>query len=199
MDKSKPCLQLEESSLSRHQKKAPIKTASSENSNKFNVRRFENNNISVFNEKNMRKTLDVSLVNNDDHPNHNKAKEECEDSNEILEVVELNNIADDIKDAENVVLDYKNSEILKNEEAQSDKIMTFAFKNEISLKHASSKEINSFDSSNKRKINEVESIVIEIRSKIKEKDSEQCKSKINDSLCLSPPSISASKKTLSFI
>jgi len=198
IDKSKQSPQLEESSFSKHQKKAPIKTAnpiktaSSENSNKFNIRRFENNNKSAFNEKNLRKTLDVSLMNNDDLPNHIKAKEEYEDSNEILEVVELNNIADDIKDAENVVLDYNNPEILEKDVLQSDKTMTFAFKNEISLKHISSKEINSIDSSNKRKINEVNSIVIEINSKNKVKDSEKDQSKFNSSLSFSPPSISSS-------
>ncbi len=141
----------------------------------------------------MKKTLDVSIENN----HIVKNKEEYEDSNEILEVVELNNIADDKQDVDNVVLDYQTPQTIKKEDLCSN-IITFGGKNEISLRN--SKENNSL---RKQKSNEIESITIEIRSKNKDSDKSQnsksntSKNNINNkensnSFCMSPPEIASS-------
>lgn len=181
-DNSKTTFQIEDSFVNKPSKKSITKSTKSTNDlnnlmgNKFNIKRLEGKNIQEFNEKIMKKTLDVSLA-NEENSHNRKGKEEYEESNEILEEVELNNIADDNNNPDNVVIDYKNEDKLNNKD---EKLLTFA-KNE---------EIISLPK--EPKSNEIESITIEIRSKHKENNNQdQDKSKVN-SLCFTPPSISSS-------
>ena len=154
--------------LSKSQKKTTLRTES----NKFNVKRVEQNE----NEKAPKK-IDLSVP----HDNANmKPKENLEDSNEILEEIELNNIADDNKDADNVVLDFKNDFLPKETEKK-------IFKHEISLKRKDSKTSNDPNGTS-QKIHEIESITIEIRNKNKEETDSKSKP-ING--MESPPSVSS--------
>jgi len=164
----------------------------SEATNKFNVRRLEPGFLKEVEEKIMKKTLDVSMANEENsHHNNNgkKEKDNWEDSNEILEEIELNNIADDNKDADNAILDFKNSDFLKKEPEKVENALTFGFKHEISLKRSEKKDYNNNIAGTPQKVHEMESITIEIRSK---KENIENKEKAN-SILLSPPSISSSK------
>lgn len=159
--------------------------------NKFNVRRLEGSNLSEFNEKIMKKTLDVSIANEEN--NHQiKNKVEDEDSNEILEVIELNNIADDKNDGDNAILDYKIPKTLKKEDLGSRNIITFGDKKEISIRNLKEND-SSFQN---EKNNEIESIAIEIRGKNKDIDKNKSfksiTNKDNNSFSISPPEISSS-------
>lgn len=154
-------------------------------SNKFNIKRLEGKNIVEFNEKIMKKTLDVSLL-NENNSNNKKGKDEYEESNEILEVVELNNIIDGERDVENVVIDYKKDE---NIQKNNEKLLTFA-NNELGMQNMNSGK----DSKN----NEIESITIEIKSKYKDNQNQEIEKSQIGSLCFTPPSISSSLITLFF-
>ena len=161
--------------MGKSQKKTTLRTES----NKFNVKRVEQNE----NEKNEKtpKKIDISIP----HDNANmKPKENLEDSNEILEEIELNNIADDNKDADNVVLDFKNDFLPKETEKK-------IFKHEISLKRGDSK-ISNDPNGTSQKIHEIESITIEIRNKNNQETDSKSKSKSKEINGMeSPPSVSS--------
>lgn len=181
-------------------KKAVSKPEIPSNQSNFNVRKLGpgSENVNDFPEKVMKKTVDASQANDENsHNNKNSGKKQqkdnCEDSNEILEEIELNNIADDIKDADNAVLEYKNSDFLKEPEINEniDKNEKSAPKNQVSLKELSKmKELE--NNSATPKVQEIDSITIEIRSKnVREADEKQ--SKPNSSI-ISPPSVSSSDR-----
>lgn len=106
------------------------------------------------------KTNDISLVINKSNPILEK-KDEFEDSNEVLEAVELNNIEDN-KEMEKILEDdikiQRNDEKLnENKNNKNEKLITFFEKNELPTKSVIKEEENSIH-------NEIENIVIDVRN-----------------------------------